>query len=162
MANVIDLGPVIGPQGPTGATGPQGPAGSSGPQGPKGDIGPQGAPGVRGSAMYQGSGVTGTNASGAVFSGSGVSAALINDFYLNPATGNLYKCTLGGAANIAKWAYTGCLRGPQGPKGETGATGPQGPKGATGPAGTTGPQGPAGPTPTFSVDASGHLIATYG
>lgn len=45
--------------------------------------------------------------------------------------------------------------GPQGPKGDTGATGPQGPKGDTGEpgpqgpkgdTGATGPQGPAGPT----------------
>ena len=35
------------------------------------------------------------------------------------------------------------LRGPQGPKGDTGATGPQGPKGDTG---ATGPQGPRGAT----------------
>ena len=35
------------------------------------------------------------------------------------------------------------LRGPQGPKGDTGATGPQGPKGDTG---ATGPQGPKGNT----------------
>ena len=33
--------------------------------------------------------------------------------------------------------------GPQGPKGDTGATGPQGPKGDTG---ETGPQGPKGDT----------------
>ena len=49
----------------------------------------------------------------------------------------------------------GNVMGPQGPKGDKGDTGA---KGATGAAG---PQGPAGPTPTFSVNASGHLIATY-
>ncbi len=39
------------------------------------------------------------------------------------------------------------FRGPQGPKGDTGATGPQGPtgpRGATGPQGATGLQGPKG------------------
>lgn len=36
---LVDLGNVIGPQGPTGATGPQGPTGAAGPQGPKGDTG---------------------------------------------------------------------------------------------------------------------------
>lgn len=36
---LIDLGNVIGPQGPQGATGPQGPQGATGPQGPKGDTG---------------------------------------------------------------------------------------------------------------------------
>ena len=42
----VDLGQVIGPQGPKGATGPQGPKGDTGPQGPKGDTGPQGAQGI--------------------------------------------------------------------------------------------------------------------
>jgi hypothetical protein len=35
-------------------------------------------------------------------------------------------------------------QGPQGPKGETGATGPQGPKGETGATGAQGPIGPKG------------------
>lgn len=44
MAEVVelDLGSVIGPQGPkgdTGATGPQGPTGTTGATGPKGDTG---------------------------------------------------------------------------------------------------------------------------
>ena len=48
--------------------------------------------------------------------------------------------------------------GPQGPKGDTGATGPQGPKGDTGPAGPkgdtgdVGPAGPAGYTPVKGTD----------
>lgn len=50
----IDLGNVIGPQGPQGpkgATGPQGPkgdTGATGPQGPKGATGPQGIQGPQG------------------------------------------------------------------------------------------------------------------
>ena len=59
----IDLGRVVGPQGPAGAkgdtgpqgpaggkgnTGPQGPAGDTGPQGPAGDTGPQGPQGPQG------------------------------------------------------------------------------------------------------------------
>lgn len=36
---LVDLGNVIGPQGPTGATGPQGPTGATGPQGPQGPPG---------------------------------------------------------------------------------------------------------------------------
>jgi collagen triple helix repeat protein len=39
------------------------------------------------------------------------------------------------------WSQTG----PQGPKGDTGATGPQGPQGPKGDTGATGPQGPQGP-----------------
>ena len=42
-----------------------------------------------------------------------------------------------------QFSSTQILQGPQGPKGETGATGPQGPKGDTG---ETGPQGPKGDT----------------
>lgn len=49
----------------------------------------------------------------------------------------------------------GSVIGPQGPKGD------KGDKGDTGPKGDIGATGPAGPTPTFSINASGHLIATY-
>ena len=45
---LVDLGNVIGPQGPTGATGPQGPTGATGPQGPTGATGPQGPKGDTG------------------------------------------------------------------------------------------------------------------
>lgn len=40
MAQVLDLGSVIGPQGPKGDTGDTGPQGIQGEQGPKGDTGP--------------------------------------------------------------------------------------------------------------------------
>ena len=36
IMSLVDLGNVIGPQGPTGATGPQGPTGATGAQGPSG------------------------------------------------------------------------------------------------------------------------------
>ena len=45
---LVDLGNVIGPQGPTGATGPQGPTGATGPQGPTGATGAQGPAGADG------------------------------------------------------------------------------------------------------------------
>ena len=51
MAQEIDLGSVVGPQGPkgaTGATGPQGPKGATGATGPQGEIGPQGPAGADG------------------------------------------------------------------------------------------------------------------
>ena len=35
----VDLGQVVGPQGPAGKTGPQGPIGNTGPQGPAGKNG---------------------------------------------------------------------------------------------------------------------------
>jgi hypothetical protein len=44
--------------------------------------------------------------------------------------------------------------GPQGPNGNTGATGPQGPKGDTG---TTGPQGQKGDTGATGLDTNGNL-----
>lgn len=44
------------------------------------------------------------------------------------------------------------LRGPEGPKGDTGATGPQGPKGDTGATGPQGPAGSNGKTPVRGTD----------
>ena len=55
-----------------------------------------------------------------------MSAAKVNDLYLNSSTGAVYKCTTAGAASTAKWAYLCSIKGP---KGDTGA---QGPKGADG------------------------------
>ena len=46
--SVIDLGSVMGPQGPKGETGPAGPQGQTGPQGEKGDTGATGAEGPKG------------------------------------------------------------------------------------------------------------------
>ena len=59
----------------------------------------------------------------------------------------------------AEWAYKGCIKGPQGEKGDTGD---QGPQGIQGPPGSDGAQGPAGAdgtsagfgTPTATVDGS--------
>ena len=86
-----------------------------------GDQGPQG---VRGSLWFSGTAITGENTSGTVFSGSGITAANVDDQYLNTSTGNTYKCITGGNAATAKWAYTGNIKGaigPQGPAGPTGA-----------------------------------------
>lgn len=44
----INVGPLMGPQGPQGETGPQGPQGETGPRGPRGETGPQGIQGERG------------------------------------------------------------------------------------------------------------------
>lgn len=62
MSQEFDLGNVMGPQGPTGATGPQGPqgpqgeTGPQGPQGPKGDTGEQGPAGAGPSNLINGTG----------------------------------------------------------------------------------------------------------
>lgn len=133
-----------GPKGDTGATGPQGPKGDTGAKGPQGA---KGDTGQRGSNWYQGTAITGTSTTAAVFSGSGIAAALVNDKYLNTSTGAVYNCTVAGAASVAKWAYAGSIKGPtgtQGPKGDTGATGARGATGDQGPQGIQGPQGPKG------------------
>lgn len=135
-----------GPQGPVGATGPQGPAGEKGATGAQGPTGPQGAAGTPGSLWYHGTGITGTSTTAAAFSGSGVSSARVNDLYLNTSTGNVYKCTVAGAASAAKWIYLCSIKGPKGDTGAAGATGAKGATGATGATGPQGPQGPAGPT----------------
>ena len=118
-----------GEQGPQGLQGPKGEPGETGPQGLKGETGAKGATGAagtRGSQIYYGNGVTGTSTTAAVFSGSGITAALVNDLYLNISTYSIYQCTVAGNASAAKWVYKGNI------KGATGAQGPQGVKGETG------------------------------
>lgn len=66
---------------------------------------------VKGTTTYLGTAITGTNSTGMAFPSSGVAAALVSDLYLNTTTGYLYKCILGGAANVAKWSFMGTMRG---------------------------------------------------
>lgn len=54
---------------------------------------------------YKGTKITGTPASGKVFSKSGITNAKVNDTYLNTQTGHVYKCTEAGSASKAKWQY---------------------------------------------------------
>ncbi len=160
-----------GDKGDTGATGPQG---LQGPKGAAGATGAKGATGTRGSRWYTGTAITGTSTTASIFSSTGIIDALINDMYLNSSTGATYKCTFGGAASTAKWAYIGSIKGATGSKGATGATDPQGvqdPKGATGATGAkgatgpqgpkgdkgdTGPQGPAGNSYTYTIKLIPH------
>lgn len=86
----------------------------------------KGPQGTRGSRWSQGTAITGTSTTATVFSGTGITDALINDNYLNTSTGNTYRCTVAGAASVAKWVYTGNLRGATGATGPQGATGPKG------------------------------------
>lgn len=88
--------------------------GPKGDTGVKGATGETGAPGTRGSKWFSGTGITGTSTTAAVFSGSGVTEAAIDDRYQNTSTGNVYRCTLGGAATVAKWVYDSNIKGPQG------------------------------------------------
>lgn len=152
MGQVLDLGSVMGPQGPKGDPGAKGETGATGATGPQG---------VRGSQWYDGTAITGTSTTGTIFSGSGITDAKVYDQYLNTSTGNTYRCTVAGAASVAKWIYTGCIKGVKGDPGAKGDTGAKGETGATGAPGATGPKGDPGPVPTFTINASGHLIATY-
>lgn len=86
-----------------------------------GQTGAQGAAGVPGSVWYTGTGITGTSTTATAFSGSGVADAKVNDQYLNTSTGNTYKCTVAGAASVAKWIYTGNIKGANGANGANGA-----------------------------------------
>lgn len=120
----------------------KGPKGDKGETGPQGKQGNAGATGQRGSRWTEGTAITGTSTTATVFSGTGIADALVNDMYLNTSTGNVYRCTVGGAASVAKWVFIGNFKGPKGDKGDTGATG------ATGATGPQGPQGEKGDTGT--------------
>ncbi|WP_312432801.1 hypothetical protein [Lacrimispora sp.] len=177
----LDLGNVRGPQGIQGIqgeTGPQGETGATGATGSKGDTG------QRGSLWYNGTGITGTSTTATVYSGSGVSSALVNDYYQNTGTGadrgRIYRCTVAGAATVAKWVYTSTILGPQGAqgiqgetgatgskgdkgdKGDTGATGPKGDKGDKGDTGATGPAGPNAANLISAADVQGLVGAAGG
>ena len=80
--------------------------------------------GADGSMWYYGDDITGTSTSGAIFAGSGITAANVGDKYLNISTGddkgNVYTCTVAGDAETAQWAYIGNIEGPQGPEGPAG------------------------------------------
>lgn len=130
MATVKTLiGNIKGPKGDTGATGatgaqgptgPQGATGATGARGAQGPTGPQGATGatgVRGSRWSEGTAITGTSTTATIFSGSGITDALVNDQYLNTSTGNVYRCTVAGAASVAKWVYAGSIKGATGASG---------------------------------------------
>ena len=40
-----------------------------------------------------------------IYPTSGISSAVVNDYYLNTATGDIFKCTVAGDATIANWVY---------------------------------------------------------
>lgn len=70
-----------------------------------------------GSKWYSGTAITGTSTTATVFSGTGITSAVVGDMYLNTTTFNTYRCTVPGAANVAKWVYVNNI------KGGTGSTG---------------------------------------
>jgi len=64
--------------------------------------------------MYWGTSITGTSTTATIFSSSGISSALVDDMYINTSTFNVYQCTTGGAASVAKWVYIGNIKGANG------------------------------------------------
>jgi len=88
--------------------------------GPQGEQGGAGAAGADGGRWYTGTAITGTSTTATVFSGSGISSAVVGDMYLNTSTSNYYRCTVAGAPSAAKWVYAGNSKGTKGDKGDAG------------------------------------------
>ena len=97
-------------------------------RGAKGDTG---STGTRGSRWTSGTAWTGTSTTETIFA-TGITDALVNDYYLNTSTGYVYRCTTAGDASTAKWTYAGSIKGVQGDKGDTGDTGAKGDTGDPG------------------------------
>ncbi len=86
--------------------------------GPQGQTGGTGATGAAGGRWYTGTGITGTSTTATVYSGSGVSSAVVGDMYMNTSTSNYYRCTVAGNASTAKWVYAGSSKGAKGDTGD--------------------------------------------
>ena len=71
----------------------------------------KGTPGIDGNKWYRGTGISGKAANPTVYSGSGVTLANPNDFYLNPVEGAVYYCVTGGNASTATWSYDFTMTG---------------------------------------------------
>ena len=162
--STIDLGSVMGPQGPkgeTGATGPQGQTGPAGAQGPKGEPGSQGPKGETGPAGPQGQ----TGPAGAQ-GPKGETGSQGPKGETGPQGEQGPKGDTGATGAEGPKGATGDTgpkgepgeKGEKGEKGDTGATGPQG---ETGPQGKTGPQGPAGPQGPKGDTGSGFVVKGY-
>ena len=86
-------------------------------------VGDQGPTGERGSVWYTGTGITGTSSSGTVFPSSGIENSRIDDKYLNTNTNDIYSCIIAGDSNTAQWAWIGNIKGNAGPIGPAGPMG---------------------------------------
>lgn len=138
--SVIDLGSVMGPQGPKGETGATGPQGQTGPQGAKGETGAQGPKGETGSQGPRGE--TGPQGEQGPKGDTGATGA---------------EGPKGATGDTGPKGEPG----EKGEKGEQGEQGPKGDKGETGPQGKTGPQGPAGPTGPKGDTGTGFTVKGY-
>ena len=74
----------------------------------KGDAGAAGADGNR---WYRGTGISGKAVNPTVYSGSGITDAHVNDFYLNPVEAAVYHCVSAGDAATATWSYDFTMTG---------------------------------------------------
>lgn len=129
----VDLGKVVGPQGPQGEPGLAGADGAQGPQGIPGPVGPQGDPGIQGPQGEPGEpgapGAQGEPGPAGVSAGFGTPTATVD---ANTGTPSVTVTASGpDTAKVFNFAF-------QNLKGETG---PQGPQGNPGPQGDPGPQG---------------------
>lgn len=77
----------------------------------KGADGSPGVPGEDGNKWYRGTGISGKAVNPTVYSGSGITEANPNDFYLNPSEGAVYHCVTGGDASTATWSYDFTMTG---------------------------------------------------
>lgn len=127
----LDMGSVMGPQGPKGDTGAKG---EKGDRGEKGDTGATGAKGETGAT-----GATGPQG-------------------ITPTIGENENWYLG---NVDTGKPSRGRQGEKGEKGETGAKGDTGATGATGPQGETGPRGPQGLQGVQGEPGKGLTISGY-
>ena len=163
--STVDLGSVMGPQGPKGETGPAGPQGQTGPAGAQGETGEAGAS-ITSITKKSQSGTTATYTIA-------LSDGKTFDFNVETVKGEKGdKGDKGETGATGPKGETG-ERGPQGEtgpkgdpgekgdKGETGATGPKGDPGQTGPQGETGQTGPAGPQGPKGDTGTGFTVKGY-
>lgn len=75
-----------------------------------------------GSMWYNGTAITGTSPTAAVFA-TGITFAHVGDLYLNTQTSLVYWCAKEGDTTTATWRYLCSIKGAQGIQGNTGPTG---------------------------------------
>ncbi len=78
-----------------------------------GATGATGDTGERGSRWNTGIAITGTSTTPTSYA-TGITDSIINDWYINPTTSNVYRCTVGGNAATAKWVYSHNQKGADG------------------------------------------------
>ena len=165
--SVIDLGSVMGPQGPKGETGPAGPQGQTGPQGAKGDTGATGATGAEGPKGATGDtgpkGEPGEKGEKGEKGDTGAQGPKGDPGETGPQgqTGPQGPAGPQGPKGDTGPKGEPGEKGEKGEKGDTGAQGPKGDPGETGPQGKTGPQGQAGPQGPKGDTGSGFVVKGY-